>query len=458
MAAIFKRSKAKNAPYTIQIVDHDGKRRTYKGFTDKGLTEQLAAKLEADARMRKTGLIDPQQDRFAANRRLPIEDHLTAYETSLAGNTEKHIKLTMSRVRLLMTECKITSLGEITREAIQNGLRDYKKREDVGNRTYNHYLQAMDGFCNWCVSTDRLIRNPIIGMDRMNAAEDVRHQRRSLSPVEIFQLIESARTSGERVQNYTGAQRARVYLLAYLTGCRREELGSLTRRSFSLDTTPPTVTIEAKVAKNGNRDTLPLHPELFAPLCEWIKTLRPTEKLFPLLERKKTWVMVRKDLARVGIEYETADGIADFHAAGRHTYITELLRNGVTLPEAKQLARHSDINMTMRYTHIGMADKTKAVAKLPAPVAPQPSGAFCSATSKPALHGRCISGVTAGKLVTLDGTRSSGKKRQNPCTGKGFGTDRRQLASTDKARVTGLEPATSNVTAEPIDCQLHDLP
>jgi hypothetical protein len=68
--------------------------------------------------------------------------------------------------------------------------------------------------------------------------------------------------------------------------------------------------------------------------------------------------MVRKDLERVGIEYESDDGFADFHAAGRHTHITELLRNGVSLPEAKELARHSDVNM-MRYTHIGMDDRAK---------------------------------------------------------------------------------------------------
>jgi hypothetical protein len=44
--------------------------------------------------------------------------------------------------------------------------------------------------------------------------------------------------------------------------------------------------------------------------------------------------MVKKDLKRVGIPYETPEGIADFHAAGRHTHVTELLRNGATVPQA----------------------------------------------------------------------------------------------------------------------------
>ena len=33
--------------------------------------------------------------------------------------------------------------------------------------------------------------------------------------------------------------------------------------------------------------------------------------------------MVKKDLERVGIPYKTEEGVADFHAAGRHTHITE---------------------------------------------------------------------------------------------------------------------------------------
>ena len=84
--------------------------------------------------------------------------------------------------------------------------------------------------------------------------------------------------------------------------------------------------------------------------------------------------MVRKDLERVGIPYETAEGIADFHAAGRHTYITELLRNGATIPEARELARHSDVNMTMRYTHIGIDDQAKALSQLPWTPPKEPGG------------------------------------------------------------------------------------
>jgi hypothetical protein len=88
--------------------------------------------------------------------------------------------------------------------------------------------------------------------------------------------------------------------------------------------------------------------------------------------------MVKKDLEAVGIPYETEAGVADFHAAGRHTHITELLRNEATLAEARELARHTDVRQTMKYTHIGIHDQGKALSGLPLPKVPEeaPEGSW----------------------------------------------------------------------------------
>ncbi|MFM7318334.1 MAG: hypothetical protein ACKO5E_15430 [bacterium] len=69
MASIFKKSRdkgKKNRPWWIEYVDADGKRAYAKGFTDKGLTEQLAAKLETEVMLRQRGMIDPEQERLLA--------------------------------------------------------------------------------------------------------------------------------------------------------------------------------------------------------------------------------------------------------------------------------------------------------------------------------------------------------------------------------------------------------
>jgi hypothetical protein len=56
---------------------------------------------------------------------------------------------------------------------------------------------------------------------------------------------------------------------------------------------------------------------------------------------------------------------ADFHAL-RKTFITKLLKSGVSPKMAQSLARHSDINLTMKvYTDVVLEDQAIAVELLP---------------------------------------------------------------------------------------------
>lgn len=90
MATIYKRSSAANdkrSPWFIGYTDENGKRRTIKGFTDKGQTERLAAKLEHEVMLRRRGLIDAEMESFAAKRRRPLAEHLNSFEKSLGTNT-----------------------------------------------------------------------------------------------------------------------------------------------------------------------------------------------------------------------------------------------------------------------------------------------------------------------------------------------------------------------------------
>ena len=69
-----------------------------------------------------------------------------------------------------------------------------------------------------------------------------------------------------------------------------------------------------------------MHSELAIIVREWVRDLGPDDLLFPRIERKKTCYMVKRDLERIGIPYETHEGIADFYVSGRHSHITELLK------------------------------------------------------------------------------------------------------------------------------------
>jgi integrase len=162
------------------------------------------------------------------------------------------------------------------------------RAEDLGAKAHN--LEAMTAFCRWCVERRRLAVNPMAGVERLNTAVDIRHQRRALTGEEIAKLVQSARESGVTFERCDGERRARIYILSYMTGLRRKELGSLTARSFDLDGNPPTVTVEAAASKHKKKDVLPLHPDLVIQLRAWLSALKPGEKLFPGLETKKNMV------------------------------------------------------------------------------------------------------------------------------------------------------------------------
>ncbi len=360
-----------------------------------------------------------------------MEEHLAAFERSLGNATPKHANLTMTRVRRVVEGCRLRSIAGIEREAVEAFLRQLRADEDLGARTYNHYVQAFDAFCKWLVASKRLAANPLAGLERLNAEVDVRHKRRALAPEEVARLVESARSSGETIQGYTGEERARIYLFRYMTGLRRLEMASLTPSSFALDGDRPTVTVEAACSKHRHKDVLPLHPELVRMLRGWTEGRGPDEPLFPRIARRKTWLMVKKDLERVGIPYETREGVADFHAAGRHSHVTGLLRHGATLTEARELARHSDVRMTMKYIHIGLEDQARALAALPAPagewlhIGCSPRGAGCPEPSSDDTQGAPNEGAPQTLKPRQGGACSVGSPELSP-PGKPGGLWRRR--------------------------------
>jgi integrase len=432
------RSK-KGAPYYIQFLDHEGRRRTTRGCPDKGVTEAKAAKIETAVQRIKIGLADqselddllgkPQSDAWG--------EQIKAFEASLKrkNNTLKHVSLTVNRVKLVLTGSEFKSLSDFDADEVEEFLTQHCQEEDLGHRTYNHYLQAVDSFGNWLSHPKRRIleKNPFSGIPRRNAETDVRHARRALSPTEIALVIQTAQTSSYKVQGYDGVTRARIYLLSYMTGLRKGEIASLTRANFKLDGEQPTLTVEAKHSKHRKKDILPLHVDLVAEVKIWLAGLEVNQPLFPLLEKRKAYKMIQRDLEEAEIPYETEEGLADFHAAGRHTHITELLRCGVSLVEAKELARHSDVRMTMKYTHIGLEDQAKAVNRLPALSKVEPPA---SATpTEECLHIVCTSSGAAGQNgatpVTHRHSNGRAKKRQNPRRGKGLDADSQPLSQVD---------------------------
>jgi hypothetical protein len=189
MASVAKLSRdrgKKGSPYYIQFLDQDGKRRTTKGCPDKGVTEAKAARIETVVERIKLGLSEVAEldELLGRPQSVAWDPQITAFEASLKrkNNTEKHVKQTINRVKLVLNGCEFASLADFDGDAIETFLTQHCQEEDKGHRTYNHYLQAVDSFGNWLAHPKRRVleRNPFAGIPRRNAETDVRHARRAL--------------------------------------------------------------------------------------------------------------------------------------------------------------------------------------------------------------------------------------------------------------------------------------
>ena len=322
-----------------------------KGYTDKEATRQLAAREEKEAAFEAAaGISDPYKE----HRKRPLTQHLEDYRKVLQDRdrNDNYVQTTAQRIQDVIDGCGFVLISEISSSKVQRFLAELR-RSGRSTASSNHYLTAMKMFINWMVKDRRTPDNPIAGMSKQNTDTDRRRVRRPLSLDEFDQLLQSA-AAGPDIQRISGPDRVILYIVACYTGYRRNEIGSVSRRSFNFETSPATLTVEASYSKRKRRDVIPLRQDFAQLIQDWLKNqdVCDDEPLFRVTG-KRTAEMIRKDLERVGIPYEDEDGrVVDFHAL-RKTFITNLSRAGVSPKLAQTLARHSDINLTMNtYTSL----------------------------------------------------------------------------------------------------------
>ena len=384
MASIYRRKKG--GAYYITYHVRPGVRRTVKGCKDRAATDALARKLEADAMLRREGVIDSRAEKLAISESAPLKGHLADYENALRAKdvTAKHLNVTLHYIREVTAACHFGKPLDFEPARVSAYVAGLKGR-GAGARAINARLTAVKSFTRWLFRNERMRTDPMMQVAKLNARTDRRHQRRAFSDEELARLIRMAE-SGPEFRKLTGPDRAMLYRLAVETGLRASELASLSPTNFSLkDLSAAIVTVAAAYSKHRRDDVVPLRPDMAKALAAYLARRPVEDRLFAVPD--KTALMVRRDLrcARARWIRETpgraerrerressfltardASGrVVDFHAL-RHTFITRLARSGVAPAVAKSLARHSTITLTMdHYTHTLIEEERAALDRLP---------------------------------------------------------------------------------------------
>jgi integrase len=386
MATVYKDASKGAGNWYAAWRDHSGKRRTKCTFTtDKAAAKRIAAKYEADAALRRDGVVDAQLEGISDQSRRSIESHLADYEAMLkASNSDgKHVYSTLKYIRDICKAAHFETAGSLTADGVNHYATGLKKN-GKSTRTVQAYLTAIKSFSRWLARNAKLPRDPLASVRKPSPQSDRRYERRMLLQTE-WQWLRAA-VKEDRLK-MPATERVLLYATAIQTGLRSNELRSLTAGKCFLTGDKPYVVCKASSTKNAKEARQYVQRELAAELAAHVAKLPPKRSVFKMPDASDVSAMFKADLAaartawlddakddpaehakRVASDFLAETNhegeVIDFHSL-RHTCGAWLAMSGVHPKVVQTIMRHSQITLTMdTYGHLFPGDEAAAVDKL----------------------------------------------------------------------------------------------
>jgi hypothetical protein len=164
------------------------------GCKDRGAAQSLLMQWERRAELINANVMTSADDAISNHAATRLVDHLDGFIRSLkaAGRSDRHISDTNRLARQIAADCGFRVLRDIETDQVESWL-VIKLDAGMAARTRNSYLQALKGFCSWCVRTRRLPTNPVCNIDQADVESDRRLIRRAMTEPELVRLLYVAR-------------------------------------------------------------------------------------------------------------------------------------------------------------------------------------------------------------------------------------------------------------------------
>jgi len=419
-----------------QFRDENGEVKRVPLCTDKAAAQAMLNEIVRRVERGEAGLISP----FDEHRKRSIEGHLEDFERHLVnkGTSPKQVKLTLTRIRKIVLGCKIQKISDIEVDSVENFL-SQQELEGLSQRTTNFYARSIKHFTRWLVKFRRSQDDPLLPLSANRRVDNQRRSRRVISTSELASLVRSTRTSAKLFRGLNGSDRALLYLLASNTGLRASELASLKRSNFEFSEGRNLVVVEAAYSKRRRRDEQPIPTRIVEELRSFLSAKDTDSLVWPGNWNEKAAKMLRADLKKAGLEYETDSGVFDFHSL-RHYFVSNLSRGGIHPKMAQKLARHSDINLTMNtYTHVELEELAKELDRQVSNEVSVPSNQFLALQLAQDSDFSCPD-VSESDKPENSGTESPVVANLDGCSTYDVGWP--LMSGDDQARPGGLEPPT----------------
>jgi site-specific recombinase XerD len=281
-----------------------------------------------------------------------IDSYLLHLESEL-GKSPLTVKNYHHQLRDFEKAVDITSPGKIDKKVIQrykqylHRFRDHNGKE-LTVRTKNHRLTVLRAFLRYLIQEEE---RDVYPPDRVTRFKEDPRQVKVLFSDQMERLLSAPDTKTLR-----GKRDSAILYTFFSTGMRLSELASLDRNDMNFTTREISVR-----GKRGKIRVVFLSDAAVHSLEEYLKAREDHHpplfirliKDMPDIESEKFRLSVRS-IQNIVKKYALIAGIVTNPSPHtlRHSFATDLLRNGADLRSVQEMLGHKDLSTTQIYTHV----------------------------------------------------------------------------------------------------------
>lgn len=249
----------------------------------------------------------------------------------------------------------VDSVMDINKETVRDlkyklGSEVTRHRRPLSVRTRNHHLTVLRAFLRYLLQEEELDVYP---PDRIRRFKETQRRVKVLTSEELARML-----GAPDVSTRTGKRDAAILKLFFSTGLRLAELRSLNCKDINVQTREISVR-----GKRGKIRVVFLSDAAVAALREYLESrvdhlaplfIRNPEQAARILPPGENFRLSRISIYNLVKKYALAAGIVTDPSPHtlRHSFATDLLRNGADLRSVQELLGHQDLSTTQIYTHV----------------------------------------------------------------------------------------------------------
>lgn len=288
----------------------------------------------------------------------PLSQAVARYLQFLQAEENKSpltVKNYRESLNMVLALCPAASPAGISKDAVRSfkqGLHSFRTRagKELTVRTKNHHLTILRAFLRYLIQEEEL---EVLSPDCVKRFKEESRKVKVLFREELERLLHAPDTVTKE-----GKRNRAILELFFSTGLRLAELRGLSRRDLNFTTREISVR-----GKRGKIRIVFLSDRSVDALKEYLECR--LDHLVPLfinyhdralnaLPPGESFRLSANNIYRIVKKYALAAGIVSNPSPHtlRHSFATDLLRNGADLRSVQELLGHKDLSTTQIYTHV----------------------------------------------------------------------------------------------------------